>query len=218
MSDTPKPTTVERDALGRLLPGSRPQGAGISGPRTYSYGEHEPWARKLISEACRSEAPEVLPKLKALIDDPRPRVSILAMEAILRLAYGKPSVARLVKDEVYRLTGRHTPYTTIRSWPDGKLKDLGSPESADLLDTTGPAAASLRPSISTYIPPLDPQAVIQAQLQTKRVELQRMTLELAQAGADLRELRDTVSMAQKELEAMEATHATMPDDPCDPPA
>jgi hypothetical protein len=122
------------------------------------------------------------------------------MEAILRLAHGRPSVARLVKDEVYRLTGQRTPYTTIRSWPDAKLKDLGSPESADLLDT----AATQPPSISTYDPPLDPASVATAELEAKRAEPKRMDAELAQAHADLRELEDTVRMAREELEKVEA--------------
>jgi len=196
--------TIERDERGRLLPGSTPY--RFTKNDIFRAWNDDIGARKIIKDACRSEAPEVLPKLKALIDDPRPRVSILAMEAILRLAYGKPSVARLVKDEVYRLTGKATPYTTIRSWPDGKLKDLGSPESAEVLDT-----APLRPSISTYTPPLDPQAVTKQELQAKRAELQRMDAELAQAHADLRELGDTVRMAREELKVMEEAWCAMPD-------
>jgi hypothetical protein len=143
-------------------------------------------AHRAVKDACRSEAPEVLPKLKALINDPNPKTSILAMEAILRLAYGKPSVARQVRQEVHRLTGRSIPYTTIRQWPDGKLKDIGSPESVELLDV------SLRDETSRQ------------QLEARRVELERMELELVQAAADLREMEHTVQLARHEVEALEA--------------
>jgi hypothetical protein len=181
---------TSRDNRGRLLPGYK-----HAIVRAWSY---DPEAAKLIKAACASEAMDVLPKLRELTQSPSPAVQILAMEAIFRLAYGKPTVARLVKAEVLRLTGQEHPYKTIKQWPDGALKELDSPASAAILDR------GQEPEIHTYQPPLDPQAIARRQLALKQAQLDKMKLELLQAEADLVSMRNTVQIAQQELADMRA--------------
>ncbi len=210
MSETIEPQ-VQRDELGRLLPGNRPPGAGFK-RTTPRWDQHNSAAYKLIKEACRSEAFEVFGKLKDLTTHTNPKVQILAMEAILKFAYGRPGVATLVRAEVYRLTGQKHPYKAIQSWPDGKLKDYDTTASADLLDRE--PDTTLRPSISLYDPPLDPYSIAKRELEAKHKEFTKMYNELLQADANLEEMRHTVKMAKKELEAMQARfNAMTPTDP-----
>lgn len=138
------------------------------------------------------------------------------MEAILNLAYRKPTVTRKVKEEVYRLTGRKHPYKTIQSWPDGHLKDFDTQATVDLLDIT----PTSRPSILLYDPddpPLNRYAIAKRTLEAKQTEFTKMYNELFQAIANLEELRSTVKMAKKELEAMQARFDAMTPPPSDQP-
>ena len=120
------------------------------------------------------------------------------MEAIFRLAYGKPTVARIVKQEVLRLTGQEHPYKTIKQWPDGHLKDFDSPAYAATLDR------GQEPDINVYQPPLDPQAIAQQKLALKQQQFIKMQAELLQAEADLLTMRDTVQRAKAELDELRA--------------
>ena len=182
---------TSRDSRGRLLPGYK-----HAIVRAWSY---DPEAAKLVKAACQSEAMDVLPKLRELTASPSPAVAVLAMEAIFRLAYGKPTVARIVKAEVLRLTGQEHPYKTIKSWPDGALKDLDSPASAATLDHSGQEH-----TVYTYQPPLDQRAIARQELQLKQQQFDRMYAELLQAEADLLTMRDTVRRAKAELDNLRA--------------
>lgn len=210
MSGT-KTVGSERDEYGRLLPGNRPPGAGngITRPPGASnftayqlWTRPEPAAAKAVKQACQSECFEILPKLKALVDDPRPTVQILAMEAILRLAYGKPSVARLVKSEVERLTGQRYSFPTISSWPDGKLNDLQSSEPLD------------PPTLD--IDPPDPKQQALDTIATKQSEIAKMERELSAIETELKSRRDTIQTSQRELailrERFEIMHAVVDTD------
>jgi hypothetical protein len=197
--------TTDRDESGRLQPGHKSPGYGVARRDVVRAWNYDAAANRLVKEACASEAMDVLPELRALMADERPAVQILAMEAILRLACGRPNVARQVKAEVYRLTGQQHPYKTILSWPDGHLKGIDGLQSLDLLDRE---PQSPQPAI--YTPPLDHHQANQDRIARQEHQITTMEAELEKAASNYRELQTTLGMAKQELELLKAGYTDEP--------
>src|SRR3954453_21160854 len=124
--------TVMSDTAQRLKSGKMPVSFSRNDALIRSMSR-DAEAERLVKKACQEETYYLFPKLMEMVDDERPAVKILAMEAILRIGYGKPGVARLVKSEVERLTGKKAPsFLSITRWPDGSLaQDVDVAEDGD---------------------------------------------------------------------------------------